>query len=573
MRYLALATDYDGTIAGDGTVDKSTVEALQRAKASGRKIILVTGREMPSLIEHFPEWEIFDAIVAENGALLVIPSTKHEELLCEPPPQALIDDLTKHEVEPLSVGKGILATWVPHDGIVLQCIKELGLESQIIFNKGAVMILPPGVNKASGLAAALKYLQLSPHNVVAVGDAENDHAFLTASEFSVAVDNALPALKERADFVTKAKRGAGVEELIDMLIEDDLINLSPKRHFISAGTREDGEKEMIDPYNTGILICGSSGAGKSTTTLGILDQLCHSNYQFCLIDPEGDYESFQNAVVIGDTERAPTIEEVLQLLADPTKSVIVNLLGIALEDRPEFFTNLLPRLQELRTLHGRPHWTVVDEAHHMFPVEWKKMSQLAPENLRSILMITVHPELIAPEVYSSVDLLLTIGDNAQDKIKMFAKTAGLGAPRMPKETALEQGYGFGWFTKASKKVELLKLERSEIEKVRHRRKYAEGQLPEERSFYFRGPDGKLNLRVQNLVLFNQIAQGVDDDTWNFHLRNHDYSKWFKEFIKDDELSQETQMIESNKNIGARETRKLICAAIEKRYTLPATGAA
>lgn len=573
MRYLALATDYDGTIAGDGTVDKSTIEALKRAKSSGRKIILVTGREMPSLIEHFPEWEIFDAVIAENGALLVIPSTKHEEILCEAPPQSLIDLLNQHKVEPLSVGKGILATWVPHDGLVLQCIKQLGLESQIIFNKGAVMILPPGVNKASGLGAALEYLQLSPHNVVAVGDAENDHAFLTASEFPVAVDNALPALKERADFITRGKRGQGVEELIYMLIENDLINLSPKRHFISAGTREDGEKEMIDPYNTGILICGSSGAGKSTTTLGILDQLCQSNYQFCLIDPEGDYESFNNAVVIGDTERAPTIEEVLQLMADPTKSVIVNLLGIPLQDRPEFFTNLLPRLQELRTLHGRPHWTVVDEAHHMFPVEWKKMSRLAPENLRSILMITVHPELIAPEVYSSVDLLLTIGDKATDKIKMFAKKSGLEAPEMPKQKDLEQGFGFGWFTKTSKQVELLKLERSEIEKIRHRRKYAEGQLPEERSFYFRGPDGKLNLRVQNLVLFNQIAQGVDDDTWNFHLRNHDYSKWFKEFIKDEELSQEAQMIESNKNIGATETRNLICAAIEKRYTLPATGAA
>ncbi len=569
MRYLALATDYDGTIAGDGQVEQSTIEALELIKQSGRKIILVTGREMPSLLECFPEWEIFDAIVAENGALLYIPSTKHEELLCEPPSQALIDCLNARDAEPLSVGKGIIATWLPNDGIVLECIKELGLEAQIIFNKGAVMILPSGVNKASGLAAALKYLQLSPHNVVGVGDAENDHAFLMYSEFSVALDNALPTLKERADLVTKAKRGAGVEELIDLMLDDDLLKFSPKRHSISVGTKDNGEKENIDPHNTGILICGSSGAGKSTTTLGILDQLCHSNYQFCLIDPEGDYESFHNAVVIGDTERPPTIEEVLQLMADPTKSVIVNLLGIQLEDRPEFFTELLPRLQELRTSHGRPHWTVVDEAHHMFPVEWKKMSRLAPENLRSILMITVHPEFIAPEVCSSVDLVIAIGDQAADKIKMFAKHAEIEAPKLPKQRELQQGFGFGWLVKNSKEVEVLKLERSEIEKIRHRRKYAEGQLPEERSFYFRGPKGKLNLRVQNLALFNQIAKGVDDETWIFHLLNHDYSKWFKEFIKDDELSDETRMIESKKNISADETREFIRAAIEKRYTLPA----
>ena len=568
MRYLALATDYDGTIAGDGTVEKSTVEALKKVKQSGRKIILVTGREMASLMKSFPDWEIFDAIVAENGAYFYTPATKHEELLCEAPSQALIDTLKANNVEPLSVGKGIIATWVPHDGVVLNCIKELGLEEQIIFNKGAVMILPSGVNKASGLSAALKHLQLSPHNVVGIGDAENDHAFLKSSEFSVAVDNALPALKERADLVTKAKRGAGVEELIDLLLKDDLLQFSPKRHYSSVGTRENGDRLCIDPYNTGILICGSSGAGKSTTTLGILDQLCKHSYQFCLIDPEGDYEAFDNAVVIGDTERPPTIEEVLQLLADPTKSVIVNLLGIQLEDRPQFFTELLPRLQELRTSHGRPHWTVVDEAHHMFPVEWKKMSRLAPENLRSILMITVHPEFIAPEVYSSIDLLIAIGDKAPDRIKMFAKHAQMEMPKLPKVKELEQGHGFGWMVKTSKEVELLKLERSEIEKVRHRRKYAEGQLPEERSFYFRGPKGKLNLRVQNLALFNQIAKGVDDETWTFHLRKHDYSRWFKEFIKDDELSDETMMIESKKNISAKETRDLICTAIQKRYTLP-----
>lgn len=568
MRYLALATDYDGTIAAEGRVTEATLEALKLVKQSGRKLILVTGREMPSLIDHFPEYEIFDVIIAENGALLFDPQTKTEVLLCEPPNQGLIDALKKHQVEPLSVGRGILATWLPHDVIVLKSIQELGIESQIIFNKGAVMILPPGINKGSGLAAALKHLGLSAHNVVGFGDAENDHAFLSVCEFSVAVGNALPALKERADYVTAGKRGEGVEEVIKVMLKDDLLSLSPSRHFMSAGELEDGTKDMIDPYNTGILICGSSGAGKSTTTLGILDQLCKANYQFCLFDPEGDYETFHNAIVIGETDRPPTTDEILQLLADPDKSVIVNLLGIALEDRPAFFTELLPRLQELRTSHGRPHWIVVDEAHHLFPVEWKKMARLAPENLRSILMITVHPELLAPEAAASVDLLITIGTQAVDKIKVFAKQIGASMPKMPKEKELEKGFGFGWHVK-EKEAKLFKLERSEIEKIRHKRKYAEGQLPEERSFYFKGPDGKLNLRVQNLTLFSQIAKGVDDDTWTFHLHNHDYSKWFKEFIKDDELSDETTMIESKKNLSASETRDLICAAIEKRYTLPA----
>jgi hypothetical protein len=50
----------------------------------------------------------------------------------------------------------------------------------------------------------------------------------------------------------------------------------------------------------------------------------------------------------------------------------------------------------------------------------------------------------------------------------------------------------------------------------------------DKSFYFRGPAGNLNLRAQNLVLFNQMAEGVDDETWLYHLRRGDHSRWFRE---------------------------------------------
>lgn len=99
--------------------------------------------------------------------------------------------------------------------------RELGLELQIVFNKGAVMVLPAGVNEASGLKAALDDLGLSSHNVVAVGDAENDHAFMRASAYAVAVANALPAAKDTADLVTKGARGAGVMELIELVTKKD----------------------------------------------------------------------------------------------------------------------------------------------------------------------------------------------------------------------------------------------------------------------------------------------------------------------------------------------------------------
>jgi HAD superfamily hydrolase (TIGR01484 family) len=97
-------------------------------------------------------------------------------------------------VAPLSVGRAIVATWRPHENAVLETIRDQGLELQVIFNKDAVMVLPSGVNKATGLAVALHDHGFSPHEAVGIGDAENDHAFLTLCECAVAVDNALPPL-------------------------------------------------------------------------------------------------------------------------------------------------------------------------------------------------------------------------------------------------------------------------------------------------------------------------------------------------------------------------------------------
>ena len=192
-----------------GVVDEPTLAALERFRDSGRRLILVTGRELDELLEIFPQIDLFERVVAENGALIYRPAAREEKLLGEPPPPALVEAIRKRGVSPLSVGRGIIATVEPHQVAILEAIHELGLEWQVIFNKGSVMVLPSGVNKATGLSAVLEELNLSPHNVVGVGDAENDHAFLALCEFSAAVANALPMVKERADLVTAGARGRG----------------------------------------------------------------------------------------------------------------------------------------------------------------------------------------------------------------------------------------------------------------------------------------------------------------------------------------------------------------------------
>jgi HAD superfamily hydrolase (TIGR01484 family) len=225
MRYHALACDYDGTIALRGIVDEETLGALQDVRKSGRRLILVTGRELPDLMQTFPKVDLFDRIVAENGALLYRPDSREERILAEAPPKEFVDKLISHGAARVSTGRSIVATWSPHEITAVELIKEMGLELHVVFNKGAVMILPSGVNKATGLAAALQELGLSSHNVVGVGDAENDHAFLAECGFSVAVANALEALKKRVDWVTTGDHGRGVIELIDELISSDLANL------------------------------------------------------------------------------------------------------------------------------------------------------------------------------------------------------------------------------------------------------------------------------------------------------------------------------------------------------------
>ena len=232
MRYLALATDYDGTLAEQGRVRPETVFAIERLRRSGRRALLVTGRELEDLKSVFDRLDLFDRVIAENGALLYRPQTREEVVLAEPPPAELANLLRKRGVAPLGVGQVIVATREPHQVDALEVVHQLGLEWQVIFNKGAVMLLPPGVNKQTGLNAALSELGLSMRNTVAVGDAENDHAMLAASECGVAVANALDSLKDRADLVTRGARGTGVEELVDRLIEDDLRSLVVARHAL-----------------------------------------------------------------------------------------------------------------------------------------------------------------------------------------------------------------------------------------------------------------------------------------------------------------------------------------------------
>jgi hydroxymethylpyrimidine pyrophosphatase-like HAD family hydrolase len=225
MRYLVVATDYDGTLATDGLVSQ---EALERVRASGRRLILVTGRQLPDLLRIFGRVDLFERIVAENGAVLYRPAGRDTTVLADRPSDQFIRALRKKRVKPLAVGEVVVATLTSNATPVLEVIQDLGLELEPIFNKDSLMVLPPGVDKATGLAAALADMGMSPANVVGIGDAENDQALLRVCGFGVAVANAVPLLKQQADLVTQGADGAGVAELATRLLATDLADLVPR---------------------------------------------------------------------------------------------------------------------------------------------------------------------------------------------------------------------------------------------------------------------------------------------------------------------------------------------------------
>ncbi len=568
MRYLALAADYDGTIASDGRMSTEVVSAMGRLRMSGRRAILITGRRLEDLLAVCPHEDLFDYIVAENGAVVYDPRTREVTVLGKRPPARFVERLRSLGVEQLDVGRVIIATWLPNHIAVLQAIQETGLELLVIFNKTAVMVLPAGLNKATGLDYALRKLGLSFHEVVGIGDGENDNSFLERCECAVAVSNAVPSVREMSAFITKGERGQGVIELIDELITDDLSGLEGKltRHFIALGLRSDGSKVNVPPYGVNVLIAGPSGSGKSTVTAGIVERLIAQAYQVCIVDPEGDYGASQGVLTLGDRRHAVGISEVLAVLEDPKINLNINLLGIPFSDRPGFFGQLFPSLRTLRIRTGRPHWIILDEAHHMLPIEWGHLTDALPNAFGETVFVTVRPDHLAAGVLSHVDVVMAVGPSPDETLRSFSSASGNSLVSLEKVN-YEEGRVVVWFPRGGDAPFSLSIITASGERIRHRRKYAEGNLGQH-SFYFRGPNHRHNIKAHNLAMFSQIAEGIGEETWLFHLRRGDYSKWFRDSIKDSYLATQMERIERRANLEPQETRNLVRGLIESRYTLP-----
>jgi hypothetical protein len=247
------------------------------------------------------------------------------------------------------------------------------------------------------------------------------------------------------------------------------------------------------------------------------------------------------------------------------QNAVVNLLGVSVDERPAIASELFRKCQDLRASKGRPHWFVIDEAHHVFPSDVPAENTFVAEPPKTSLMITVHPNHVRKETLASADVVIAVGTNPHQTIREYCQALGIEEPEL-QPVSLEQGEVLAWFRHRSGTPFTVVTEPGKTEHKRHIRKYAEGDLGVG-SFVFHGPDGRLSLVAHNLNTFMRIGEGVDDPTWEYHLRAGHFSEWLRLVVKDQELADQVRDLE-RRDSPPQQSRKEVIAAICARYTSP-----
>jgi len=576
MLIHVFACDYDGTIAEYGRVSETTARALERVRESGRKVVLVTGRTLQDLQQACPDHErMFDAIVGENGAVLYLPALREVRTLGEPPEATLLQELRRRGVA-FALGTSSIHTAATAAQASLAAIRAAGVERTLVFNRASLMLLPAGVTKGSGLGAALAAMEMSSHNTIGIGDGENDHAFLALCEYAVAVGDAVPALRERADYVSRAPGPGGVVEFIEehVLNDLDLLLGSLPRHQLRLGGTHDGTPVTIPVHGANVLVVGPSGSGKSTLAGVLAERLVETGRCLCLLDPEGDYQTLGElvgVVVFGGKghQTLPTAQELERLFRHSRTSLVLNLSAMSRAEKVNYGAQVLATAAAVRGDRGLPHWIMIDEAHHLMPAEGSPAADALSTAREGICLITLAADMLPPRVVELMNAVASTELNTfAEGRRALARREGLACFGQMSDAALVPGEMLlarvdGPAPQASRFL----VDRRRSAHRRHIRKYAEGELPPDRSFYFRGPEGELNLRAENLVRFCELAEGVDDATWEHHLRRSEYSTWLRGMIKDPDLGQEAEEVERAYSLTAGETRRRLLEAIRRRYAV------
>ena len=304
--------------------------SLRRLRESGRRLMLVTGRELPDLQRVFPELELCDLAWSRTAPCSTSPGRAPRRRSPHRRPMPSWPACASAMSSPCRSGAASSRPGSRMETVVLETIRELGLELQITFNKGAVMVLPPGVNKATGLAAALAELGLSraqcrgrrrrrerPRLPVRVRLRGGGRQRAARGQ-----GDGRPGDRRRA---RRRGRRAGRSAAATATCRRRRTLAAPPR--ADRGRRRTASPLQLDPVMGSMLVAGVSGGGKSTKVAGVLEQLAAQGFQYLVVDPEGDYAELEGAVVLGDAEPGAAPERGLEILDRLDGNLVLNLLG------------------------------------------------------------------------------------------------------------------------------------------------------------------------------------------------------------------------------------------------------
>ncbi len=542
--FKVVAVDLDGTIASGVDLSPQAVKAIDRARRDGLTIVLATGRigaelraEFPQIVDHF------DALVLENGAVVVIDGQAHA--LAEPVDRGLDEALATRGV-PYRRGEVLVAVDGKHTAAVVEVIGELEMDYQIIRNRSALMVLPAGTTKGTGLAALLAKMSLSPHNTVAVGDAENDLSLLGVAEVGAAVANAVASVRRIADVVLDQPDGAGLAALLAQPYLSGAQRWCPPRRWVDIGTFDDGTTTLLPGSQGRILVTGPAASGKSYLLGLMAERWVLAGYSVVVIDPEGDHLQLQRldqVQVLDSGHHLPEPGEVVHALR-PNSSVVVDLSGLAEPGKSEYVRRLRSTAEAHRELHGFPHWVIYDEAHLLGSEEEAHWARRG-----GYVLCSFAPASLPAQEIDSSDVAITLAD------------AGIAADIVSRRRAIIR-FGSGpprGFSIAERRTA----------HVRHRHKYADVRLPPERRFYFHTTDGESIAAAASMHDFCKAVRHLDQQALEYHLERGDFSHWLDGTIADKDFAASVSAwedeLEARRAADLERIRDQLVQAVEKRY--------
>ena len=570
MKLSVVALDYDGTIAWDGRVEPLVLEAVKEAQARGIVVVLVTGRILADLYRVLPEHQSFDAIVAENGAVLAFPNVPRR-LLTHPPSQALLDKLCAAGVF-ARFGDCIIEAGAASAPKILEAIRALELPLVLQFNHSRVMVLPQGVNKATGLRETLNTMRLSLHNCIGIGDAENDYTMLDACEIGVAVSWGCKSLQAIADEVLKGTGPPAVAAYIREVSKQ--IKLPPHRSHgrrILLGHNAAGDAVEAAVHGRNILIAGDPRSGKSWITGLFCEHLILQGYCLCVIDPEGDYTtlgSLPGVVLFSGDDAPPRLSDVARALRHPDVSIVIDLCSISHAEKLSYVNELLPMLASLRRSVGLPHWIVVDEAHYFL----HQLNERGIDfELAAYVMTTYQPSQLHPELLKAIESIIVTPMTNPVEVHALAVLCGAEAAEAEWGTILaslgiDEAAVLSRFNGSSNLPRRFTIIGRRTSHVRHRAKYLDVPLPTEHAFVFTCNGHQFGPRARTLKEFVTLQAGLPVAALEAHACRGDFSRWIRNVFGDEPLAVQIRQVEKDFRQGRiAKLSESLAAPIHQRY--------